>query len=103
MTNWDNPTTNQLMRAILSLSDLDEAKRFFRDLLTERELRELGNRWQAAQLLDAKVRYAEIEKQTGLSSATVARIAKWLAGDLGGYRRMLDKTAHHHSDQISRG
>jgi ATP phosphoribosyltransferase len=91
MKNWNNPNTDELMEAILALQDLDEAKSFFRDLLTENELNEFANRWTAAQLLSDKVPYAAIVKQTGLSSTTVARISKWLWQGMGGYQLMLDR------------
>lgn len=103
MNNWDNQQTEELLQAILSLKGIDEAKRFFRDLLTENELNEFANRWKAAQLLDAKVSYSQIEKETGLSSTTVARIAKWLNGELGGYKLVLDKLKHHHTDTFEKG
>ncbi|PJC41131.1 MAG: hypothetical protein CO042_00100, partial [Parcubacteria group bacterium CG_4_9_14_0_2_um_filter_41_8] len=49
MPKWNNPQSNDLFRAILSLKDISEARKFFRDLLTEAELIEFGKRWQAAQ------------------------------------------------------
>ena len=38
MTKWDNPTTRDLLKAILALKNTNEAKRFFRDLLTKQEI-----------------------------------------------------------------
>lgn len=86
-----NKKTRQLYEAILLLETLDEAKRFFRDLLTESEINEFSNRWKVAQMLDEKEPYEKITKQTGMSSTTIARIQKWLNGKLGGYRLMLEK------------
>ena len=40
---WNNKQTNELFGAILQLKTTDEARRFFRDLLTEDELKEFGN------------------------------------------------------------
>lgn len=88
---------SDLYGAILKLNNLDEAKRFFRDLLTEQEILEFSRRWQAARMLDAKRPYSEIEKETGLSSATVARISKWLNHGRGGYRLALNRLHHHNS------
>ena len=96
MENWDNTTTDNLIAAVLALKNIEEAKLFFRDLLTENELLEFGRRWQAAQLLNANTSYSQIEKETGLSSATIARIAKWLNSGQGGYRLMLDRINHRH-------
>ncbi|MDD5146680.1 MAG: YerC/YecD family TrpR-related protein [Candidatus Pacebacteria bacterium] len=97
MTKWDNPTTENLWEAILKLKSLGEAKNFFRDLLTEQEIIEFGKRWQVAQMLSQKTPYSQIEKKTGLSSTTVARISKWLNKGMGGYRLMLRRLAHHHN------
>lgn len=92
-----NPKTEKLLEAILSLKNLSEAKCFFRDLLTESELDEFGNRWLAVQLLDRQVPYTNIQKKTGLSSTTIARISKWLQGGRGGYRLVLNRIATHHT------
>lgn len=85
-----------LIEAILALRTPQDAKRFLRDLLTKKEIIEFNNRWQAAQMLDSQVPYSEIISQTGLSSTTVARIAKWLRGSVGGYRLVLRRFARHH-------
>lgn len=91
MERWDTKETEALLRAILELKSVDEAKRFFRDLLTEPELIEFGKRWKAAQLLSKKVPYLEIQRVTGLSSTTVARVSRWLRKGKGGYRLMLKR------------
>lgn len=103
MLKWDNEKTENLMKAILSLRNLDEAKRFFRDLMTEKEIIEFSNRWQAAQMLYKKNPYSNIEKETGLSSRTVARVLKWLNKGRGGYMLMLKKINRHHHNSPSFG
>jgi TrpR-related protein YerC/YecD len=100
---WDNKQSQALFQAILSLTSLNEAKRFFRDLLTDKEIIEFATRWQAAQMLAEGVPYSTIEKQTGLSSATVARISKWLNSGMGGYKLMLSRLHHSHHSLISPG
>ena len=100
---WDNKTTEELFKAVVALENLDETKRFLRDLLTEAELAEFANRWKAARMLDQKDSYITIADKTGLSSATIARISKWLNNGMGGYRLMLDKlSAHHHNPLLLR-
>lgn len=81
----------ELFKAILSLKTDDNAKRFLRDLLTEAELKEFANRWKVAQMLDQKIAYKDIEKETHMSSTTIARIQKWLTEGMGGYRFMLNQ------------
>jgi len=96
MAKWEDQKTNQLFRAILALKNLEEARRFLRDLLTEEEIIEFAKRWQAAQMLNRGVSYSTIEKKTGLSSTTVARVSKWLRKGMGGYRLMLRRLGSHH-------
>lgn len=91
MDNKDKRKIGELLRAIVMLENAAEAKRFFRDLLTEKELAEFSNRWRAAVLLARKVSYATIIKETGLSSTTVARVSQWLWRGKGGYLLMLGK------------
>jgi len=78
-----------LFKAILKLKDLDEAKKFFRDLLTLGEIEEFSNRWQMAQLLYQGHSYIEVAEETGASTTTVARVAKWLFEGKDGYIILL--------------
>jgi TrpR-related protein YerC/YecD len=88
--------SEELFNAILNLETMDEAKCFFRDLLTEEEIKEFSARWKVARMLSEKISYSEIEKQTGMSSTTIARISKWLNNGMNGYKLMLQKL--HHSN-----
>ena len=104
MAKINNKKIEDLMEAIFALKDIKEAKRFFRDLLTERELVEFGNRWQVAQMLNQKITYSKIEKKTGLSSTTIARISKWLNQGNGGYKLILQRlNSHHYNSSSSSG
>lgn len=88
---------NELWGAILRLKTPAEARSFFGDLLTAEEIDDFAKRWQAARLLDAGVPYQQIQRETALSSRTVARISSWLKKGFGGYRLMLARlnTSHH--------
>ena len=86
-----NNDHKDLYKAILLLENEDECKRFLRDLLTEAEIKEFANRWKVAQMLDQKISYEEIEKETGMSSTTIARVQKWLTHGEGGYKLMLKR------------
>jgi len=97
ISNKDNKRIQELTDAILALKNCNEAKRFLRDLLTKRELIEFGNRWKAARMLGKKVPYEKIEKETGLSSTTVARVSKWLNNGKNGYKLILNRLNHHHN------
>jgi TrpR-related protein YerC/YecD len=95
MEKWNNQKTEDLLKVFLALKSPKEAKNFFRDLLTEREIIEFGNRWKAARMLSERISYPEIQKETGLSTRTIARISKWLKNGKGGYKSALDKIHHH--------
>ncbi len=101
--NCNSPDNNQLIQAILAIQTGDEARNFLRDLMTEKEIDEFAKRLKAAEMLTEKVPYLIIEKQTGLSSATIARVAKWLNGPDGGYKTIIDRLHHHsNSSQLRR-
>lgn len=91
--SWRTDDTSALFDAILRLETRAEADRFFRDLCTLGELRDLAMRWTVARLLDEGLHYAEISARTGASTATITRIASWLRHGEGGYRLMLDRVA----------
>ena len=95
--NWNNKNADQLFEAILQLETKAEARRFFRDLLTEEELVEFGNRWLTARLLSKGVSYVKIAAQTHLSSTTIARVSKWLRNGMNGYTLVLNRISHHHN------
>jgi len=89
--DWRTPEIEALFEAILRLEDAAEAERFFRDLCTLTELRDMAQRWAVVRLLGEGKHYAEISRLTGASTATITRIASWLNHGEGGYRAMLDK------------
>jgi TrpR-related protein YerC/YecD len=91
MRNVSQHDIDELYAAILSLKNLSEAKSFFRDLLTEGEIKEFAERWKVAAMLARKVPYTSIIDETGLSSRTVARVARWVNKGMGGYRLILKR------------
>ncbi len=101
--DWKSKGNQRLIQAILALKTENEAGLFLRDLMTEKEIKEFAKRLKAAEMLTEKVPYSTIEKETGLSSTTVARVAKWLNGKGGGYKIVINKLHHHNSIQSRRG
>jgi len=89
--SWRTDDVLALFDTILGLEDRSEAEKFFRDLLTLGELRDLALRWSVARLLDSGLHYADISQRTGASTATITRIASWLHHGEGGYRLLLDR------------
>lgn len=89
---WITDDITELATAIVGLRTADEALRFLRDIATINELRELGQRWHVARLLDAGVSYHDISERTGASSATISRVAQWLRYGRDGYRLLIDRS-----------
>jgi TrpR-related protein YerC/YecD len=83
-----------LYEAILTLKTLAEARRFFRDLLTQTEIEEFAERWKTARLLVSGVPYTRIVEETGISSTTVARVSRWVKKGTGGYKLALKRAGH---------
>jgi TrpR-related protein YerC/YecD len=79
------------MDSIVLLTTRDEAARFFRDLCTRHELEEMASRWAVVRQLAEGRPYREIHDITGVSTATITRIAQWLKHGTGGYQEALDR------------
>jgi TrpR-related protein YerC/YecD len=82
---------DDLFATIASLRNVDEARRFFRDLCTRSELDAMAHRWEVAQLLDEGLPYLEVSKRAHASTTTVTRVAQWLRNGEGGYRLVLER------------
>lgn len=82
-----------LFDAFATLKTGTEAERFLRDLATSAEIEAFAERWKIARLLDAgALSYREIAAKTGASTATVARVARFLREEgHKGYRLVLDR------------
>jgi len=91
MTDKINSDTKQLYQGILKLKNLNEAKAFFRDLLTLQEIDTFTKRFQQAKLLYQGHSYAQVAKQLNVSTTTVTRTAFWLKRGRGGYRLILNR------------
>jgi TrpR-related protein YerC/YecD len=81
----------ELFQAVLSLKTSDECQRFFEDLCTPAELSALRDRWRVARLVNRDIPYREIHEKTGVSTATITRVARSLQYGTGGYRLILER------------
>ncbi len=90
---FDSQEGEEFLRALLKLRDQKEVGEFFSDMFTPAEARAFVSRWKAAKMLHAGTPYVEIQKSTGLSSATIARVSQALQYGTGGYKRILDRLA----------
>ncbi|OHA25645.1 MAG: hypothetical protein A3C79_01280 [Candidatus Taylorbacteria bacterium RIFCSPHIGHO2_02_FULL_45_28] len=88
---WSELKSSDLINAFLSLKNEDELKAFFRDIMSERDLRELDMRWEVAKKLDAGVPFLQIQEETGQSPVTITKINRWLTEGCGGYKMMIER------------
>lgn len=95
---WRSADTASLMDAIVQLSSRDEAAHFFRDLCTRHELEEFTSRWAVVRRLAEGHSYREIHDLTGVSTATITRIAQWLRHGTGGYQQALRRAGYDIED-----
>ncbi len=86
-----NKEMDNLFEAILSLETIEECYRFFDDLSTINELEAFGQRFTVAKMLHEKCTYQEIEKQTGISAATISKISKSYTYGPGGYKLIIER------------
>lgn len=82
---------NDLFKGILSLENIEECYDFFEDLCTLNEIKSMSQRFQVARLLKNNITYSEIEKMTGASPSTIARINRCLEAGPGGYQIVINK------------
>ncbi|MDN6161292.1 MAG: YerC/YecD family TrpR-related protein [Atopostipes sp.] len=82
---------NNLLEAFLSLENKDLCARFLSDITTPKELRDLEERFEVAQLLHEGKTYEKINEETGMSSTTIARINRTLHDGQNGYKDVLRK------------
>lgn len=86
-----DPHLDRLFEGILRLRSIEECYRFFEDLCTVGELRALAQRFQVAEMLRHGATYEEIRRRTGMSSATISRIKRFLHYGADGYRLVLER------------
>ena len=93
MSKMHTPEVDELFKAIMSLDSVEECYKFFEDACTIKEVLEIAQRLKAAKMLREGVNYAEITKETGMSTATISRVNRCLEYGEGGYSMVLDRLA----------
>ena len=93
MSKMHTKEVDELFQAILSLKSVEECYKFFEDACTIKEVLEIAQRLKAARMLRDGVNYAEITKETGMSTATISRVNRCLEYGDGGYSMVLDRLA----------
>ena len=86
-----NRQTDELFASVLLLESVEECYRYFEDLCTIQEVRDLSQRLEIAKALDAGGPYQSTIEKTGVSTATIGRVKRCLNYGAGGYRLILDR------------
>ena len=86
-----SPQVDRLFEAILSLETMEDCYRFFSDLSTIGEIQAMAQRFQVAELLNEGKTYEEIVNETGISTATISRIKRYLNWGADGYKLAIER------------
>ena len=87
-----DPMVDELFKAVLLLEDQEECYRFFEDLCTVGEIKAMAQRWRVVKMLTEERTYADIIKETGVSTATISRVKKCIHYGADGYQMMLERS-----------
>ena len=90
-TTTEPRALKELCTAIAALKTKEELKLFLEDLLTPSEVKSISERWTVVRKLEKGSSYRRIYEETGVSTATVTRVARALTSGAGGYRKALDR------------
>ena len=101
-TVWKSPEAKRFSQVLSCIDDIALMQAFLRDVMTEKEIREVSTRLKAAALLRAGYTYDQIVKETRLSTRTVARIRDWMDNGAGGYQAILSGD-HAHTPPVDVG
>lgn len=82
---------DRLFESFLKLETLDECYAYFEDLCTIKELNDMAQRLEVAELLAKGTSYQKITEQVDVSTATIGRVSKCLNYGPGGYKTILKK------------
>lgn len=81
---WD-----EFCAVVAEMDNLDDVKRFMKDLLNRQERLMLARRLLIADFLERGFSYRDIRKKLKASPTTIARVHRWLEFGREGYKRAL--------------
>ncbi len=99
MFRKDNPDFKMLCSALAAMQTEAEVSALLDDLCTVQELEALSQRIHVAILLSRGMNYSEINRITGVSSATISRVNKCLNYGSGGYKSALERIAEENINE----
>ena len=87
----ENEELKLLAEAFLSLQTEEECLSFLEDLMTRKEISDIGQRLQVAKMLSEQAVYNKIVEKTGASTATISRVNRAYHYGSGGYQTILER------------
>lgn len=82
---------DELCNDLIKLGTPANFRSFLDDLCTPAELRSMADRWRVARLLAEGISYRTINERTGVSTATITRVARSMTYGARGYQTLLNK------------
>ncbi len=89
--NLKSDSIDRLFEAVMGLDSLEECYKFFEDLCTVKELRDMSQRLEAAILLYEGKNYLDIAEKVGISTATISRVSRCVNYGTGGYKAAIER------------
>ena len=89
MQNRYGKSTEDLCKALLSLQSKEECLAFLEDICTIKEIQDISQRLEVAQMLSQGISYTTICKETGASTATISRVSRSYEYGAGGYKTVI--------------
>jgi TrpR-related protein YerC/YecD len=86
---------NMLAQAFLKLRNTDEIRIFLKDLLSNAEQESIAARINIALMLADGAPYSQIVRETGASSATIAKVSENLKYGNDGYKLIIERLKKH--------
>ena len=81
----------RLFETVVGLETVEECAAFFEDICTIKEIRDIAQRLQVAEMLHSGKNYQEISKATGASTATISRVNRSYSYGTGAYKAVLER------------
>lgn len=81
---------DDLLKVFSSIDSKDRMFEFMLDLMTEKQMLDFARRFEVAKMLEQGISYSRIEKKTGMSSTTIAKISKALNSENLGFKNALN-------------
>ena len=91
MVKLQSASIDRLFEAILNLKTTEDCYKFFEDICTIKELKDMAQRLDVAFLLTEGINYQKISQEVNVSTATISRVSKCLNYGSGGYMTAIEQ------------